>query len=84
MGRVLSAPAVLGDQIKPYVSQANGQMITSRSQHKQHLRQRGLVEIGDQHHAQVRHIEQTKKAAEKKEKIALRQEVAARLDSVKR
>jgi hypothetical protein len=43
---------VIGD-ISPYRSQVTGEMITSRSQHREHLRQHDCVEIGDQvHHLQ--------------------------------
>jgi hypothetical protein len=38
------------DDIAPYRSQVTGEMITSRSQHREHLRQHGCVEIGDQMH----------------------------------
>lgn len=41
------APMVIGD-IKPYQSQVTGEMITSRSQHREHLKQHDCVEIGDQ------------------------------------
>ena len=42
-----SAPAVMGD-IQPYRSMADGTWITSRSQHRSHLRQHGLIEIGNE------------------------------------
>ena len=42
-----SAPAVMGD-IQPYRSMADGTWITSRSQHRAHLRQHGLIEIGNE------------------------------------
>ena len=42
-----SAPAVMGD-IQPYQSMADGTWITSRSQHRAHLRQHGLIEIGNE------------------------------------
>jgi len=34
--------------IQPYQSMATGEMITSRSKHKEHLRDHGLVEIGNE------------------------------------
>ena len=41
------------EDIASYRSQVTGEMITSRSQHRDHLRQHGCVEIGDQvHHLQ--------------------------------
>lgn len=42
-----SAPAVMGD-IQPYRSMADGTWITSRSQHRAHLRQHGLIEVGNE------------------------------------
>lgn len=39
------APFVMPD-IQPYQSMQTGEMITSRSHHRAHLRQHGLVEIG--------------------------------------
>ncbi len=42
-----SAPYVLGD-IQPYQSMQTGEMITSRSHHREHLRRHGLVEIGNE------------------------------------
>lgn len=40
------APMVMGD-IQPYRSMITGEMITSRSQHREHLKQHGCVEIGN-------------------------------------
>lgn len=42
-----SGPYVVGD-IQPYKSMQTGEMITSRSHHKAHLRQHGLIEIGNE------------------------------------
>lgn len=36
--------------IKPYVSQITGEVIDSRSKHREHLRMHGCTEIGDQVH----------------------------------
>ncbi len=38
---------VMGD-IQPYQSMQTGEMITSRSRHREHLRQHGLIEIGNE------------------------------------
>lgn len=38
---------IIGD-IEPYQSMIDGSLITSRSRHREHLRQHGCVEIGDQ------------------------------------
>lgn len=43
----VSAPFVMPD-IKPYQSMQTGEMITSRSHHRMHLKQHGLVEIGNE------------------------------------
>ena len=44
---VAPGPMII-DDIKPYQSMATGEMITSRSTHRDHLKQHGCVEIGDQ------------------------------------
>ncbi len=41
------APMVM-DDIQPYKSMKTGEMITSRSQHREHLRKHGLVELGNE------------------------------------
>lgn len=43
----VNAPTVLND-IQPYRSMQTGEMITSRSTHKAHLKQHGLIEIGNE------------------------------------
>lgn len=43
----VSAPMVMVD-IKPYKSMVTGEMITSRSQHRSHLKQHGLIEVGNE------------------------------------
>lgn len=40
------APDVLPD-IQPYTSMLTGELITSRSRHREHLRERGYVEVGN-------------------------------------
>jgi hypothetical protein len=42
-----AAPYVMPD-IQPYQSMQTGEMITSRSHHRAHLRQHGLIEIGNE------------------------------------
>lgn len=81
MHRCLTAPEVMSD-IQPYKSQATGEYITSRSKHREHLKAHGLVEIGDQHKAHQKQIERRKEEQKKKDSVALRQEIAARLDSI--
>lgn len=45
--RKVCAPMVMTD-IQPYKSMVTGEMITSRSHHKAHLKQHRLVEIGNE------------------------------------
>ena len=40
------APDVMPD-IQPYKSMLTGELITSRSRHREHLRERGYVEVGN-------------------------------------
>ena len=77
MERRICAPQVIKD-IDPYVSMIDGSLITSRSQHREHLRAHGCIEVGNEK------MEPRKESwIEKKEqKEALRQEIAARLDSI--
>lgn len=42
-----SGPFIQGD-IQPYQSMVDGRMVTSRSQHRNQLRQHGLIEIGNE------------------------------------
>lgn len=46
---VASGPMLI-DDIKPYRSQVTGEWITSRSQHREHLKMHNCIEIGDQTH----------------------------------
>lgn len=43
----VNAPMVIGD-IQPYKSMVDGSMITSRSQHRSHLKQHGMIEVGNE------------------------------------
>lgn len=43
----VNAPAIMGD-IQPYKSMIDGSMIASRSTHREHLRQHGCIEIGNE------------------------------------
>jgi hypothetical protein len=44
--RDVSAPMVMPD-IQPYRSMIDGQMITSRSKHREHLKANGCIEVGN-------------------------------------
>lgn len=67
---------VIGD-IQPYISQIDGSVISSRSQHRDHLRANGCVEVGNEKMGGSK----TSWIEQKSQKEALRQEIAARLDS---
>lgn len=43
----VNAPAIMGD-IQPYKSMIDGSMIQSRSTHRQHLKQHGCIEVGNE------------------------------------
>jgi hypothetical protein len=47
MQRKIVAPMIAVD-IQPYRSQIDGSMITSRSQHRAHLKQHSCIEIGNE------------------------------------
>lgn len=42
-----AGPMIIGD-IKPYQSMATGEMIGGRRQHREHLRQHRLIEVGNE------------------------------------
>ena len=45
-----AAPAgpYIMDDLAPYQSMATGEMITSRSRHREHLKAHGLIEVGNE------------------------------------
>lgn len=47
MSRVLT-PSYAVEDIKPYKSMMTGEWITSRSQHRAHLKQHGVIEVGNE------------------------------------
>lgn len=47
MKRIVSAPMVMSD-MQPYKSMIDGRMITSRSQHRDHLKAHGCIEVGNE------------------------------------
>lgn len=77
MERRICAPQVLND-IDPYISQIDGSLITSRSQHREHLKAHGCIEVGNEK------MEPRKESwiEQKEQKEALRREIAARIDSI--
>jgi len=48
MQRIITAPSMVMDDIEPYKSMATGEMITSRSRHREHLKDYGMVEVGNE------------------------------------
>lgn len=62
---------VLGD-IQPYKSIHNGEIISSRSQHREHLKRHGLYEIGNDIDA---HMKQKKREPSRKDREKLRQTI---------
>jgi hypothetical protein len=77
MSLVITAPMVMSD-IQPYRSMIDGSLITSRSQHRAHLKAHGCVEVGNEPMA-------PKKPSwvdDKRQKESLRREIAARLDTI--
>ena len=46
MGRVIVPTNIMPD-IKPYKSMIDGREITSRSRHREHLKQHGMIEVGN-------------------------------------
>ena len=73
----IRAPQVIGD-ISPYISQIDGSVISSRSQHKTHLKDHGCVEVGNE----TINKPKTSWIEKKENKEALRREIGARLDSI--
>lgn len=47
MKRQVTAPMVMTD-MQPYRSMIDGRMITSRSQHRDHLKSHGCIEVGNE------------------------------------
>lgn len=73
MHRVLTAPFVQTD-IQPYKSMVDGSMITSKSQHRDHLKQHGMVEIGNEVNA---HMKQEKPKVDRE---GIRKSIADSID----
>lgn len=77
MRRKICAPMTISD-IQPYKSMITGEMITSRSQHRDHLKAHGCTEVGNE----KMEPKKTSWIEQKQQKEALRKEVAARLDNI--
>lgn len=70
------APDVMGD-IQPYQSMVNGQMITSRSQHREHLKAHGCVEVGNEVREMLKPYQGIPDASPQKRKELIRSQVDA-------
>lgn len=75
--RQICAPMVVAD-IQPYQSQLTGEMISSRSQHRDHLKSHGCIEVGNE---PVKPKTQSW-IEQKTQKESLRKEIAARFDNI--
>jgi len=76
MHRVLTAPFVQTD-IQPYKSMVDGSMITSKSQHRSHLKQHGMVEIGNEVKAHMT------KEKPKVDREGIRREISNAIDKLR-
>ena len=56
--------------IKPYQSMRTGEMISSRSKHRGHLRQHGLIEVGNEIKAAMTHTPKKLDREQRKRHIA--------------
>lgn len=76
--RVITPVNVVAD-IQPYKSMITGEMITSRTKHRAHLKEHGCIEVGNEK------IEPKKPNFEmsKKEVDALKSDISQRLESVR-
>jgi putative FmdB family regulatory protein len=76
MFRKVCAPHVIAD-IQPYQSMIDGSMITSRSEHRRHLKANGCTEVGNESmEPKQDHF------AEKKRHDSLRREISQRLEAI--
>jgi len=50
MQRIIVSPSMVIGDIEPYQSMVDGSMIMGRAEHKAHLKQHRLIEVGDQQH----------------------------------
>lgn len=50
MRRIIVSPSMVIGDIEPYQSMVDGSMIMGRAEHKAHLKQHRLLEVGDQTH----------------------------------
>lgn len=73
------APDVMGD-IQPYQSMIDGQMITSRSKHREHLKAHGCVEVGNEISHMMKPYEGIPDVSPQRRKELIRSQVDAMTD----
>lgn len=78
MHRLISAPSVQPDNTC-YRSMQTGEWITSRTQHKNHLKEHGLIEVGNE----SMEPKGPSLLEKKKQRETLRQEISAKLDAIR-
>ena len=66
----LAAPGLIRDQIDPFKSMADGKLYDSKSAYRQTLRDRGLVEVGNDNPA--KHIKAPPPKSTRREQLARR------------
>ena len=74
-----SATAVIGD-IQPYKSMITGEVITSRSKHREHLRKHGMVEVGNEVKYMQNNHERSRKESEAASNRALKEMVVRKVN----
>ena len=70
------APMVMGD-IEPYQSMIDGSLITSRSKHREHLRQHGCQEIGNETKHHLSYYDKLPPVSPQKRKELIRSQIDA-------
>jgi len=64
-----TGPDILPD-ITPYRSMATGEMITSRSRHREHLKRHGLIEVGNENPRTRPQVDERREREARKRAIA--------------
>ncbi len=64
----MCAPSVMSD-LAPYRSMVDGKMITSRSQHREHLRRHSLIEVGNEVSYMLKPRQRKKSSKENRKKV---------------
>jgi hypothetical protein len=71
MGRRIM-PAMVAADIQPYRSMITGEMITSRSKHRTHLRDHGCIEIGNEKIPPPKPIDLTPESHKRRKELIIR------------